>query len=475
MKVRIPDWLKKNIIIRPRVRRPPARWERLLGKAFQVLTILCLVWFAIWRVHLHYRITRQFGAIRSAGLPASPQELDRWYVAVPEASNAAVMLTGAFELQRTFPDKRSNNITQAKLLDRRETWSAETREQIAEYVAMNGEALAQAHEGVKLPLCRYPVDLTYGMEAELPHLAKLKDLARAAGLRAVSAASNRSQRDWPSDVRLILQLAITLDHEPTMLSQLVRLSLITTAVRTTERCLNSTTNNDPGCGLIEAFAGVVVTNSIRIGLIGERAGSTPVFRISGAEAHRRDSLAESESPKTKPPALAGSGNPLMWVSGFFERDLSFYLSVMETNIAFAALLPPASLVATNADERLIESAWRWRYIYSGMVLPAIARATVRDAKTLAHIRLVQTALAIECYRVHNQKLPANLIDLTPEFLSVVPVDPFTSEPLRYHKKDNGFVIYSVDRDGLDNGGLEKPLNAKYSDPANYDLTFTVER
>ena len=57
----------------------------------------------------------------------------------------------------------------------------------------------------------------------------------------------------------------------------------------------------------------------------------------------------------------------------------------------------------------------------------------------------------------------------------MPADPFTGEPLRYRRTDIGFVIYSVDRDGLDNGGLEKPLKAKFSDPTNYDLTFTVER
>ncbi|MEI2727116.1 MAG: hypothetical protein V9H26_27560 [Verrucomicrobiota bacterium] len=72
-------------------------------------------------------------------------------------------------------------------------------------------------------------------------------------------------------------------------------------------------------------------------------------------------------------------------------------------------------------------------------------------------------------------MPENLADLTPAFLAVVPADPFTGEPLRYRRTDKGFVIYSVDRDGLDNGGLEKPLKAKFSDPTNYDLTFTVER
>ncbi len=472
MKVRIPDWLTKNISIGPRTRRPPSRWERRIGKAIQFFTVLCLVLFVIWRAHLHYQITRQFGAIRSAGLPASPQELDRWYAAVPEASNAAVVLTRAFELQRTFPDKRSNEIEQAKLLDRREAWSAETRELIAEYVAMSGESLAKACEGVQRPQSRYPVDLTCGVEAELSHLSGVKSLARAAALRAVFAAREGHREDWPSDVRLMLQLAATLAHEPMLISQHVRASIISMAVITTERCLNSTTTSDAVCELIEAFAGAEKTNAFRIGLIGERACTTPAFRLSWAELRRVSVL---EYTGTKPPPLAGRPNPVFWLSGFFERDMSFYLRVLETNIALAALPPPASLVAMNIDEKLIEIARRRGYLLSGMILPAIARTVVRDATTRACIRLVQTALAIECYRDRQSQLPKNLAGLTPAFLSVVPADPFTGEPLRYRRTDKGFVIYSVDRDGHDDGGREKPLNAKYSDPTNYDLTFTVER
>ena len=475
MKIRIPDWLKKNISIRPRVRRPPSRWERGLGKAIRVLTIFGLVWFALWRVQLHFRITRQFQAMRSAGLPASPQELNRWYVAVPESSNAAIVLTRAFELLRTFPDERSNVITQANLLDRRTAWSDETSGQIVEYLAMNGEALAQAHEAGQLPLCRYPVDLAYGMEAALPHLSKLKSLARAAGLRAATAANEGHQTDWPSDVRLMLRLAATLDHEPTLSSQLVRDSIITIAVKTTERCLNSAATNEAICRMLESFAGAESTNGIRIGLIGERACMTPAFRLSWAEWLRVGKTEEDQSPKTKPSPLGGHANPLIWFSGFFERDLSFYLRAMKTNIGLAALPVATSLNLTIVSEPLSGAASRQGYFFSAITLTAIEKAIVRDAQTRAHIRLVQAALAVECYRVLHHNFPENLANLTPAFLTVVPIDPFTGEPLRYRRTDSGFVLYSVDRDGLDNGGLQKPLKAKFSDPTNYDLTFTVER
>ncbi|MGB7746152.1 MAG: hypothetical protein WBN75_02575 [Verrucomicrobiia bacterium] len=39
----------------------------------------------------------------------------------------------------------------------------------------------------------------------------------------------------------------------------------------------------------------------------------------------------------------------------------------------------------------------------------------------------------------------------------------------------GYVIYSVGRDGHDDGGREKPADWKSSDKTTYDITFTVER
>lgn len=44
-----------------------------------------------------------------------------------------------------------------------------------------------------------------------------------------------------------------------------------------------------------------------------------------------------------------------------------------------------------------------------------------------------------------------------------------------HLLKKGYVVYSVGVDGEDNGGREKPINAKSSDKTHYDITFTVER
>jgi type II secretory pathway pseudopilin PulG len=98
-----------------------------------------------------------------------------------------------------------------------------------------------------------------------------------------------------------------------------------------------------------------------------------------------------------------------------------------------------------------------------------------EAECSARVRLATTALAIERFRLAQGRLPENLNGLTPQFLSAVPSDPFDGASLRYHRLAKSYVIYSVGRDGHDNGGREQPSDAKSSDKAGYDITFTVER
>jgi hypothetical protein len=165
--------------------------------------------------------------------------------------------------------------------------------------------------------------------------------------------------------------------------------------------------------------------------------------------------------------------------GFFERDRAFYLRAMATNIAAASLRPPASLQATQALENLNTQAKDRYYIFSSMLLPAASRLVFRDAEASARARTVIVALAVEKWREsHDGNPPDTLSALTPDFLTVVPTDPFDGHPLRYKRLQKGYVVYSVGRDGRDDGGKEQaPRGAKVSraERERYDITFVVER
>ena len=149
--------------------------------------------------------------------------------------------------------------------------------------------------------------------------------------------------------------------------------------------------------------------------------------------------------------------------------------LFRSNIALAALSPPASLACTNVAAQFEEIARRRSYFFSGMLVSSYSSVLVRSAATQARLRLARTVMAIEKFRSVRGRLPEKLGELAPQFLSSVPADPFDGAPLHYRRLAKGYVIYSIDADGKDDGGREKPQRLKPTDKSSYDLTFIVER
>lgn len=83
----------------------------------------------------------------------------------------------------------------------------------------------------------------------------------------------------------------------------------------------------------------------------------------------------------------------------------------------------------------------------------------RSATTMpvATLRMANLAIAIERYRARYGTLPETLGALTPDFLSQVPLDPLVSQdapkPIQYLLTHEGYVLYSVGVNGVDDGGI----------------------
>jgi hypothetical protein len=74
--------------------------------------------------------------------------------------------------------------------------------------------------------------------------------------------------------------------------------------------------------------------------------------------------------------------------------------------------------------------------------------------TEAAIRLELTwiALAFGAYRSEHGRYPASLDELMPKYLDRVATDPCGSGPYLYRRMDEGFLLYSVGVDGVDDTG-----------------------
>ena len=376
----------------------------------------------------------------------------------------------AFALMANYDDRRSNEVAATKFPPRKENLTPEQLALVAGYCALNSNALATAKEAVKFQRCRYPLDLSQGAHVLLKHLAEIRKLARIAEFQTMVG-----HNDFAAEIVAMTGLARTLDKEPILISKLVRIATLAMAVTAVEHRLNLQSLDDASLKLIsEAFTKSVPTNQMANGFIGERAMFLSVFQMSPDEISK---LADSGDEKSSEPSASSfsSSQALLKLLGFYDRDKRFYLKAMETNFALTTISPKNAAVITNTQEQIFRECARHHYILSGLLLPALGSSVIKEAKGLAQIYTAQTALAIERFRLANGKLPKKLDELIPQFLPAVPQDPFDGQPLRYHRLEKGYVIYSIDRDGEDNGGRERPADAKSTDKTNYDITFTVER
>jgi len=152
----------------------------------------------------------------------------------------------------------------------------------------------------------------------------------------------------------------------------------------------------------------------------------------------------------------------------------WYASVPDSENA-ALVLTQAFALVTNVAENSISEAKRRHFFISHMLIVSLSRITVREAEGLAEMRIARAALAVERFRLSNDRLPKGLQELVPRFLPAVPLDPFDGTSRRYKPLPKGYVIYSIGLDGRDDSGKEPPVRRRGSERVPEDITFAVER
>jgi RNA polymerase sigma factor (sigma-70 family) len=88
----------------------------------------------------------------------------------------------------------------------------------------------------------------------------------------------------------------------------------------------------------------------------------------------------------------------------------------------------------------------------GFTLPNIRRMqTLADRNEQVH-RNLHLALALAAYHHEQGCYPQQLNRLAPQYLEEVPNDLFSGKVLLYYPSDKGYLLYSVGRNGVDDGG-----------------------
>ena len=68
------------------------------------------------------------------------------------------------------------------------------------------------------------------------------------------------------------------------------------------------------------------------------------------------------------------------------------------------------------------------------------------------MRNLEVAFALSAWRGDHDSYPESLADLVPKYLEAVPLDLYTDRPLRYERMADGYCVYSVGNNGIDDEG-----------------------
>lgn len=88
----------------------------------------------------------------------------------------------------------------------------------------------------------------------------------------------------------------------------------------------------------------------------------------------------------------------------------------------------------------------------------------------ARLRTAIAALAAERFRLDRNRWPDTLAELVPDYLEQVPADPYDLKPLRSKPLSDGWLVWSVDTDGKDDGGK---LDRTGKATTNVDVGFQL--
>lgn len=342
-------------------------------------------------------------------------------------------------------------------------------------------------QAAERPQLVFEMDYKLGLQTPLPHLAKAKGVALLFSPAAVDALHRGDSGGAVTNIHTMLAL-LNAWKEPFLISQLVRIAMAQIAMSDQWELLQSTKLSDEQLAILQRdWMDMDFVQSMENAFLMER-----VISCSGIQ-----NLRGSNSPFSKYSGMygsgGGSGSSGDWLEDLKDLSRSAKRKTSETlwRVSWSysdelsilkgdqVLVEAVRQVQTNdyfknaladRDRKLATlglgaPGTNWLRDELDDEFPVIVADSVQELSrsfdrllTMEAARhMAITSIALKRYQLRHAKLPPDLSALVPEFLPQVPSDPVDGHPLRYQvTSDNSFLLYSIGKDGVDNGGDPSP-------------------
>ena len=426
-------------------------WWAFVAGAIVLLLLISSVSWMLYLGALSREVEAKLAAIKKAGYPVTLQDLNAWYP-YPEGENAADVYEQAFAALVDHDSEKWGDLPVVgggTMPELGESLPPDMKKRIAEFVAANAKAIDLLHQAAAIKGCRYNVDFSMGVNVRLPHLGKLRQCSMTLALAALLAAEEGRSDGVADATRSGLAVGHSLGSEPDLISELVRMPCLGITINNLQRAMNRTTLTPQQCaGLAELLSAADAPDALIRVMATERC-MIYAYLLPNGEIWKQDWAKSARERIAR--AIGGSVKArLLWLD-VMER----YINALRA--PEGELYQRTAAVDDAVTRELHQDAQSIPHISARIVLlelPNYRWWIASDLKCRARLRTARTALAVEQFRQANGRLPKTLDELVPAYLSAVPLDPFDGKPLRYKLLDKGYVVYSIGRDEIDDGGAE---------------------
>jgi hypothetical protein len=428
---------------------PFRRW-----RVIAILVIVFVILLTIADQVLLRKLSEQRKAFVASGHGASladivPELHSSENAAIPYL-HASVLINRAYQdlghglLRETFRDAHTCPLRRR---DDRE-YKALTQDEIA-FVAQHMKAVAPALEMVKearaLKGCQFSdfhaVKRSLAATgSSLPDFAQVRALSRDIAYRAVWEGTQGNVEEAIVWVTAGMRLANDLTAHPTTMAQLIRIAIAANALQALQDILSE--NELPDSlppEFFEELAGLRNRKNLATFFKGERCYGDALYTNMSLVANPLSRTLTIRPSQLKQNELLSQLADAVLEEDYEKRKI---------------LLTPIDEFASSAAKMsTIRALLNPFHLMVKVCMPAYARISSACDRGIAEADLCGMAIALKKYKGMHGGYPDALTSLVPVFLETLPQDPFCGEPYCYRREGDGFLLYSVGDNGVDDGGL----------------------
>jgi hypothetical protein len=288
----------------------------------------------------------------------------------------------------------------------------------------------------------------------LPHVDQSRRLVTLLTYESMRFNQKGDSKNALTSCRAALNVARSIGDEPVAVSQLARTACVVHVCQAVERTLGQ---GEPLPENMSALQKLLENEdafpALLIATRGERALLHKVFECAERGEVSVDELEGTHHSGARSDWLKSTVIDLWRMNT--QEDNALFLSLMTRRVKEVQqpMHEQGVLEKEFGEEaRALVGQHPRPPLITRLILPAFEKMSGAFRRKHALLRCTIAALASEHYRREKKAWPDNIDQLCPQYLATVPLDPYDGKPLRYHRVEDGVVIYSVGQDGVDNGG-----------------------